>query len=120
MQNAVWFISYKLVEGASVSDFLLAQEKCNNEVLSRKPGFVSWKALADGDTWVDLVTWDTMENAQNAESSDETNPAAQEFYSFIDASTLKHQCFSVEKSYYQYITSFKLKSMGSTMEETWN
>jgi len=95
--NAVWFISYKLVKGVSVKDFLLAQEKCNNEVLSKNKGFISWKVLRDGETWVDLCAWETMEDAKNAESNDgETNPAAQEFYSFIDFDSLNMQVFSVE------------------------
>lgn len=100
MSNAIWFISYKLAEGVSVSDFLLASQECNNEVLSKKKGFISWKVLADGDTWVDLVTWETMEDAINAEKNDgNMDPVAQKFYSFIDFSTLKLQAFSVEKSY---------------------
>jgi len=100
MSNAVWFISYKLVEGASVPEFLIASEKTHNEVLSKKKGFVSWKVLIDGDTWVDLVTWETMDNAINAENDDgDTDPIALEFYSFIDPNSLKSQVFSVEKSY---------------------
>ncbi|MCL2600882.1 MAG: hypothetical protein FWD88_06850 [Treponema sp.] len=99
MPNAVWLISYKLVEGASVPDFLLASKKANDEVLSKQKGFVSWKVLADGDTWADLVTWETMEDAVNGETAGETNPAAQEFYSFIDPNSLRSQVFSVEKSH---------------------
>ena len=100
MANAVWFISYKLVEGTSVPDFLLAQKKCSDEVLSKQPGFISWKVLNDGDTWVDLVTWETMENAINAESNDgDVHPVAEKFYSFIKPDTLNAQCFSVHRSY---------------------
>ena len=99
MSNAVWFISYKLKKGASVQDFLVASEKCNNEVLSKKKGFISWKVLVDGNTWVDLVTWETIDDAKNAEKSGASNPVAEKFYSFIDFKTLKHQLFSVEKSY---------------------
>ena len=100
MPNAVWIISYKLVDGSSVPDFLLAAEKCNNEVLSKKKGYISWKQLVDGDTWVDLVTWETMGDAKNAEKNDgDTNPAAQKFYSFIDFKSLKMQAYSIEKSY---------------------
>lgn len=73
MSDAVWFISYKLVEGASVPDFLLASEKTHNEVLSKKKGFISWKVLVDGDM----------------------NPIAQKFYSFIDPNSLKSQFYSV-------------------------
>jgi len=100
MANAVWFISYKLVEGSSVPDFLLASERTNNEVLSKKKGFISWKVLIDGNTWVDLVTWETMEDAMNAEKNDgDASPVAQEFYSFIDPDSLKMQAYSVKKSY---------------------
>ncbi|MCL2033661.1 MAG: hypothetical protein FWG94_02890 [Oscillospiraceae bacterium] len=100
MSNAVWFISYKLVKGASVPDFLLASEKCHNEVLSKKKGFISWQVLTEGDTWVDLVTWETMDDAINAENDDgEPDPVAQEFYSFINFNSLKQEVFSVEKSY---------------------
>jgi len=100
MPNAVWFISYKLVEGASIPDFLLASEECHNEVLSKKKGFISWKQLIDGDTWVDLVTWETMDDAKSAENDDsEPNPAAQKFYSFINFNSLKMQAFSVKRNY---------------------
>ena len=100
MKNAVWFISYKLKKGMSVEDFLIASEKCNNEVLSKKKGFISWEVLVDGDTWVDSVTWETMEDALNAESNDgEKEPAALEFYAFIDFKTIKMKAYSVERSY---------------------
>ncbi len=99
MSNAVWFIPYKLVEGASVQDFLLASEKVHDEILSKQKGFISWKVLKEGDTWVDLVTWETMEDAKKAETAGATNPIAKKFYSFIDMKTCKMQCFSVEKSY---------------------
>jgi len=99
MSKAVWFISYKLVAGASVPDFLAALEQTNNEVLSKKKGFISWQVLNTGDTWVDFVTWETMEDAINAEKGDESNPIANKFYSFIDFSTLKMEVYSLEKSH---------------------
>ena len=100
MSNAIWFISYKLKKGSSVSDFLLASEKLNNEYVSKKKGYISWKQLLNSDTWVDLTTWETMEDAKNFEKGDgETSPLAQKFYSFIDFKSLKSQFYSVEKSY---------------------
>ena len=100
MSHAIWFISYKLKNGTSVPDFLFASEKCHNEVLSKKKGFIDWKVLKDGDTWVDLVAWETMEDAKNAESNDrEPDPIAQEFYSFINFNSLKMQAYTIEKSY---------------------
>lgn len=97
MSNAIWFISYKLKKNASVEDFLIASEKCNSEVLSKQKGFISWEVLRDGDTWVDLVRWETAEDAKAAETAGAGNPASQEFYSFINMISCKLNLYSVEK-----------------------
>ncbi len=99
MNNAIWFITYKLKKDVSVEDFLLASEKCNEEVLSKQKGFISWEILRDGNTWVDLVRWETAEDAKKGETAGAGNPAAREFYSFIDMKTCKLQLYSVEKTH---------------------
>lgn len=97
MPNAVWFISYKLKKGASVEDFLVASKKCHDEVLSKQSGFISWEVLRDDDTWVDLVKWETAEDAKKGETAGAKNPAAREFYSYINMNSCKLQLYTVEK-----------------------
>ena len=99
MPNAVWFISYKLIEGVSQEDYLAASERVHNEILSKQKGFISWQVLKDGDTWVDLVIWETPEDAKNAETAGQANPIAQEYYSYMDFSGMKNQMYSVAKRY---------------------
>lgn len=99
MSNAIWFISYKLKKAASVEDFLIASKKCHDEVLSKQKGFISWEVLRDGDTWVDLVTWETADDAKNGETAGANNPVAREFYSFINMNSCKLQLYSVEKKH---------------------
>lgn len=99
MSGAVLFISFNLIEGASVSDFLLAAERLNNEYMSKQKGFISWKQLVDDGTWVDLITWETMDDAKRVLESDGSGDSAEKFYSFIDLESCKVQIFSVEKSY---------------------
>jgi hypothetical protein len=99
MSQASWFISYKLKEGKSVEDFLIASKKCNEEVLSKQKGYISWDVLCDGDTWVDLVKWESAEDAKKAETAGAKNPAAKEFYSFINMKSCKLQLYAVESSY---------------------
>ena len=99
MSNAIWFITFKLVEGASVADFLAASEKVHNEVISKQKGYISWKVLVDGDTWADLVTWETIEDAKNAETAGESNPLSHEFFSFMNESSINSRMFSVERNY---------------------
>jgi hypothetical protein len=99
MSNVVLFISFNLVKGASVPDFLLAAEKLNNEYMSKQKGYISWKQLNEGDMWVDSITWETMEDAKRVEENDSPNPLAEKFYSFINLRSCKVHFFSVEKSY---------------------
>ena len=99
MSNAVMFISFRLVKGASVPDFLLASEKLNDEYMSKQKGYISWKQLVEGEMWADLLTWETMEDAQKILDPNSTNALAEKFYSFIDQESCEVHLFSVEKSY---------------------
>jgi hypothetical protein len=99
MSNAVLFISFNLVKGASVPDFLLASEKLNNEYMSKQKGYISWKQLVEGELWADLLTWETMDDAKRILDSSSPNPLAEKFYSFLDMPSCKVHLFSVEKSY---------------------
>ena len=82
-----------------MQEFLLATQKLHDEMLSKKPGFVSWQVFQDGGGWADLVIWATMEDALNAEKGEEPGAAAQAFGACIDYSSLKRQAYSVAKSF---------------------
>jgi hypothetical protein len=99
MSNAIWFISYELKKDVSTEEFLIASKKCYDEVLSRQKGFISWEVLRDGDTWVDLVKWETAEDAKKGETAGANNPASHEFYSFINMKTCKLKLYSIEKKH---------------------
>ena len=102
MSNAVHLNIYQLKKGASAPDFLLAVEKLVEEEISKKKGYLSFKLMVDGDTWVDEVTFETMEDLKNFEEA-ARNPSehAKHFYSFINfvAKGNKHHTLSVKKRY---------------------
>ena len=62
MSNVAFSNRYKLKDGASVPDFLLAIEQLIKEHLSKQKGYVSFQLLKEDDTWVDSVTFETMDN----------------------------------------------------------
>lgn len=102
MSNAVHFNIYKLKKGMSVSDFLLAVDKLINEEISKKKGFISFNLMVDGETWMDTVTFETMEDLENfVEASRNPSEAAKHFYSFINftAKGNRHHTLSVERSF---------------------
>ena len=100
MSNAVCNISFKLKKGASVPDFLLAAEELNAVHVSKQKGYISWLQLNDGDTWVDVLTFEKMEDVKNFEENS-GNPceAAVRFYSFINMPSCKVRYYTVERSY---------------------
>ncbi|MDR0463309.1 MAG: hypothetical protein LBG64_03770 [Pseudomonadales bacterium] len=101
MPQAVFYCSFELKKESSVSDFLAATEKLNNEYISKQKGYVSWKQLNDGDAWVDFLTFETMDDVKAFETNSEnnTNELALKFYSFINFNTLKQHYFTIEKNH---------------------
>ena len=99
MSNAVMFITYKLAKDVSTQDFLFASEKVKDLFLSKQKGYISWKVLVDGDTWADMLTWDTKEDAGNAMAAGGANADNQKFFALLDPESVKMQVFTVEKSY---------------------
>ena len=100
MSNAVFYCAYNLKKGASVPDFLQAAETLNNEYISKQKGYISWKQLVDGDTWLDFLMFKTMDDVKNFEAeSGNAGELAEKFYSFINLNSCKVHYFSVERSY---------------------
>ena len=100
MSNAIYYVSFKLKKNASVPEFLLAAEALNNEFISKQKGYVSWKQLVDGDTWADMITFETMDDLKSfEEASHNPDELALNFYSFINMNSCKAHQFSVGKTY---------------------
>ena len=101
MSNVVFSNTYKLKDGVSVPDFLLAIEQLIKEYVSKQKGYVSFRLLAEGDTWADSVTFETMDNLNTflESSQNDRNELAEKFYSFLDFDTCKSNIYSVEISY---------------------
>ena len=100
MSNAVYYVSYKLKKDASVPEFLLSAEKLNNEFISKQKGYISWKQLANGNTWADIITFETMDDLNKfKEISSKPSELAKKFYSFMNMFSCKVHIFSVEKTH---------------------
>jgi hypothetical protein len=101
MSNVIFFNTYKLVDGASVPDFLLAVEKLVKENTSKQKGFLSFKLLAQGDSWADYGVFETMDDLNSFLESAQNNKCelAEKFYSFLDFDTCKSNIYSVEMNY---------------------
>ena len=101
MSNVVFSNTYKLNDGASVPDFLLAIELLIRDYVSKQKGYISFQLLAEGDTWVDSVTFETMDNlnAFMESSQNDRSELAENFYSFLNFDTCISKIYSVVQSY---------------------
>jgi len=100
MSNVVYSNTYKLKDGASVSEFTLAIEALIKEHISKQKGYVSSRLLSNGDEWTDSVTFETMDNlnAFLEEANKGGNELANKFYSFLNFATCKTTVYTVEMS----------------------
>jgi hypothetical protein len=101
VSNAVFSNTYKLNDGVSVPDFLIAIEELIKEYEKKKKGYVSFMLLTEGDTWVDSVTFETMDNlnAFLELSQNNRNELAEKFYSFLNFDTCISNIYSVVQSF---------------------
>jgi len=94
MSKVVLFCSYKLKKRAAVPDFLLAVEKLT-EHTSKQKGCISYNLLAEGETWADMSTWETMDDLKHFMQLGGPKDLAEKFYSFIDFESCKTHFFEV-------------------------
>ncbi len=99
MSKAIWNFSFKLKKGTSQEDFLAATKKLHDEIISKAKGFLSWEQYLQGDTWTDLVVWETLEDANNGTAVAEGSELAKHFYSMIQMNTCRALISSFVKKY---------------------
>ena len=78
-------VVYKLKEGIAREQFLGTNGAVSTWI-SRQPGFVSRDLVydSDGDRWVDVVWWETMEQAHAASEKAMTSESCQPMFALID------------------------------------
>ena len=121
MSNAVYFNIYKLKTGASVPEFLSAVKKLSNEnsIKFKDKGYISFSLLADGETWADCSSWESMddlnvfiESSRDAGKSG-TNKTAEIFYSFLNLDSCISCCFNVEQNHSKDSGQFDISNIVS-------
>ena len=81
-------VVFKLNEGVSRDDFLATNDAVSSWI-SKQPGFLSRDLSydADDDRWIDLVWWETMENAAAAAELALSSESCAPMFSLIDMSS---------------------------------
>ena len=99
MANVASLNSYKLKEGVSVSDFLLAKDTLISEFASKQKGWISSKTLVDGEIWADFTIFESIDDLKAFVPLCNKSELAKKAWSFMDMNTLKSHRFLVERDY---------------------
>jgi Antibiotic biosynthesis monooxygenase len=78
-------VVYSLNEGVSREQFLGTNDAVSSWI-SKQPGFISRELVhdADGDRWVDVIWWETMEQAHAASELALTSESCSPMFALID------------------------------------
>jgi antibiotic biosynthesis monooxygenase (ABM) superfamily enzyme len=78
-------VVYKLHEGVSREQFLGTNHAVSSWI-SKQPGFISRELVydAEGDRWVDVIWWETLEQAQAASERSMTSASCAPMFALID------------------------------------
>ena len=100
MPNAIILTTYKLKEGVSVSDFLLAADKFHHVFVLKQKGLISCKLLANDEMWSDYSVWESMDDFKRTEpTTANEHTVMNDYFSFIDGGSAIDLHFVVERSY---------------------
>ena len=83
-------VVFKLHEGVGREEFLATNDAVT-EWASQRPGFISREQAydADGDRWIDIIWWKSLDDAQAASTAAMTSPSCAPMFALIDdAATL--------------------------------
>jgi hypothetical protein len=81
---------FKLKSGVSEGNFLEASQVAQDGFISKCVGYISRELFKKEDnTWLDMVRWTSMEDAQSAMNKFMNEPGAKKFEEMIDPSTVQ-------------------------------
>jgi hypothetical protein len=91
---------FKTKKGVTDLQVLKASQKAYDDFLSKCKGFISRELIkSDDETWMDVVHFETVEDAENAAREFPNNPGGKAFEEVIDMTTAKMLHFKVAKKY---------------------
>lgn len=91
-------VSFKLNDGVSEEDFLVASDEIQEQFLSKCKGYITRQLMLIDGIWTDWIIWETYPDSENALKLSMTNAAAIKFTSLI-GEVIDHGSYPLERSY---------------------
>ena len=90
-QFIVEITQFKLVDGVTEESFLQDATNVQKGFLEKQAGYAGTRQLLKGDAgeWVDIVYWESLENAQKAQEAAMGSKTCMPMFQKIDPSSIK-------------------------------
>lgn len=84
-------LAFNLIEGSDEEAFVLADKRVQAEFAYQQPGLLRRTTARSigGGSWMVIDLWRSAEDADAADAKRAEDPAAAEFMSFVDRSTMR-------------------------------
>ncbi len=90
---------FKTLKVISESSFLEASEAMQKNFLSKQKGYQKRSLLKGEGTWINIVYWDSMENADAAAKYFMVHPDCKKFLAMIDQNSVKSRIVEEIRKY---------------------
>lgn len=95
MTQVIEIVHFKLADGVTAADFDPVNQAVARQHVSQQLGFISREtAMGEDGKWLVVVHWRSVADADASMASFMSAPAAQDFMTKLDASTMTMQRFS--------------------------
>ncbi|MCL2821730.1 MAG: hypothetical protein FWD86_00835 [Firmicutes bacterium] len=99
MSNVIELVKFKLKAGVTTADFLAASDNFQKAFLQKCKGYISRKLSLNDDIWLDIVVWETMDDAQMAMTAAYESPLFADFGSLLNETDCDAGHYIVERNY---------------------
>lgn len=97
MKSILEIVNFKVKDGVSTEAFLKASADMEKSFVSKQVGFIK-RTLGKGEDskWVDVVYWETMENATKVAEATMESPVCAPMFGMIDEVSIKMSHFEIQ------------------------
>lgn len=95
--GVIEIVTMDLADGVTAEAFEPIDKAIETEHVSQQPGFISRQAAFTDGEWAVVVNWESAEAAQASMDSFASAPAAEQFMSMIDATTMSMKRYDLAR-----------------------
>jgi hypothetical protein len=96
MSQVLEIVIYKLNDGVAAGQFTAEAAAMERDFAAKQKGFVKRVFGTSGDgQWVDVITWESMEDAHRASEAAMKSPVCAPMFSMLDEHSVKMHHFTI-------------------------